>query len=208
MISVDLTHARMKLLIITILLSTILAQVIQLYARSLVHNTKVPIAIVDVETKKLTLQEQFEGEYCIGSDDIADSECISYVNGKLNEFGVAIYLDKLGNIESISLTNDGVNIHPFEEGVKPNLNPVVKNKPKSGGKSVKLEKVVQKKMIKIIDEDGNEIEQEVEEEVEVEVDERSFIQKNWVYIVIPLAMYMIASAPDETKEVSQEKKEK
>lgn len=181
----------MKFVILALLFSSTLAQVIQLYARSLVDNSKISLGSIDVDSKKLTLQESIEGEYCIGTDDIADSECISYYNGKLNEFGVNVYLDESGNVEFISLGSDGVTVHPFNEGAKPNLNPVVKSKAK--GKTPKVEKVIQKKLVKIIDEDGNEQEQEQEVEVEVAVDERSFIQKNWIYIVIPLIMFLMAT---------------
>lgn len=52
-------------------------------------------------------------------------------------------------------------------------------------------------MIKEIDDNGVEVTREIEEEVEVPVDDRSWIQKNWMYVVPPLLIFMLAGGGNE-----------
>lgn len=184
----------MLFLQIFFLIASVLGQ-FTLYARDLETNTKTEIAQVDIEQKKLEILLEIEGEFCIGAD-IINNDCISYYKGKLEKFGVKVFLNKQDEIDLISLTKSGVTIVPFTEGAKPNLNPITKKKEDS-------KKVVQKVVVTLLDEDGNEITQEVEQEVEEIIDDRSFIQKNWKWIVIPLILFLVTGQekPDADKAV-------
>lgn len=181
----------MNLLLALLLINGIWAQSITLFAHSLVDSSDVSLATIDVENKLIVIENEVSGEFCIGTKDIDDHSCFHYLDGELSNFGVELYLDKQGSVNSIALTSSGVKIIPFVEGVKPNLNPVSKKKTEN---APKVEKIVKTVIVK--DEDGNEVEKQIEEEV----DNRSFIQKNWVYIVIPLVFFLLTGEQEKEKQ--------
>ncbi|KAG7663795.1 uncharacterized protein J8A68_002655 [[Candida] subhashii] len=151
--------------------------------------------------------------YCFGTNDLPNHECFSYTKGikSLKSVQFHVFLDQASQIQHISVNydsetndNDGpqVIIHPFELAPSPNLNPESlkgKQKKESSAGQQRVEKVIQKKIIKVKDENGNEIEKEIEQEVEVEVDDRSWIQKNWMYIVPPLILFLMFSKDEPKK---------
>ena len=173
----------MNILTVFLLINGILCETISLFARSVNDGSKLPLATVNTETKLMVMENELNGEYCIGTEDINDHECFSYFNGHMALLGVNLFLDKQGNVNSIALLSSGVNLVKFVDGAKPNLNPVNRKKPEN---RPKVEKIT--KTIIVKDENGEEVEKQVEEEI----DNRSFIQKNWVYIVIPLIFFLLA----------------
>ncbi|EDK47104.1 hypothetical protein LELG_05285 [Lodderomyces elongisporus NRRL YB-4239] len=106
---------------------------------------------------------------------------------------------ELNNIDETNKPR--VKKHPFVVAPQPNMNPDSLKKQQQKGQqksgNTKLEVVKQKKTVKYIDEDGKEVTKEVEIEVEVPleedviVDERSWIQKNWMYVVPPLLLFLV-----------------
>lgn len=76
----------------------------------------------------------------------------------------------------------------------PNLKPFIRQKQKPKAEPVK-QKVIRKKTVEI-DGKKTEIEEEIEEVIEE--DDRLWLQKNWMWIVVPLGLFLIM-APDEEK---------
>ena len=70
------------------------------------------------------------------------------------------------------------------ESPSPNFNTTTQKTPEKRKAVVKSKKTVVE-----VDEDGKEVVKEVE--VEEPVDERSWLQKNWIYVVIPLVLLML-----------------
>ena len=143
--------------------------------------------------------------YCIGTKDVHNNECFSYQTNlqNLNHAIFNLYLDGDGDILRLSLSFDDKLDKPQVKrrkqiiAAQPNLNPDSMKKQreeqKNGGNGGQVvEKVKQKKVITEIDANGVEVTREIEEEVEVPVDDRSWIQKNWMYIVPPLLIFMLA----------------
>lgn len=194
----------MKLLILILLLGNCLAQTISIHYRTLSNQKEYALATIqftpgskkaEVEVEDLSSHDT-TGEICLGTNSLPDHECFAYVDSvKFPQFH--IYLDSTGNVDHLAATvnaatKSSVMVHPFEAAPVPNLNPKsFKHNAKSKGSSPQTQKVLKKMVIK--GENGEDVEVEGEVEVEVEVDDRSFIQKYWVYIVPPLIMYMMAS---------------
>ena len=144
-----------------------------------------------------TLQpDQF---YCVGTKDLDNHECFTF----MDENGVTISRLSLNFDESYN-NKSKLRKHKFTTSPIPNLNPdsLKKQRQKQGnkggqGNNKQVEIIKQKKLVKYIDDDGNEAEKEIEEEIEVEVDNRSWVQKNWMYIVPPLLLFLIVGGGDQ-----------
>ena len=145
---------------------------------------------------------------CIGTHDLPDHECFGYLAVKDDDWSIDVFLNQDGSIERLAwVARPGaVKVHKYRQAANPNLEAyVVVNRAQQGEAAEKKKKgprkevTTVKKIVKEKDENGNEIEREVEETHEVVVDDRSFIQKNGVYIVIPLVMFMLKSDPDNNK---------
>ena len=139
-----------------------------------------------------TLQpDQF---YCVGTKDLDNHECFTFINGveSLNGTVIDAFMDENGvTISRLSLNFDEsynnkskLRKHKFTTSPIPNLNPdsLKKQRQKQGnkggqGNNKQVEIIKQKKLVKYIDDDGNEAEKEIEEEIEVEVDNRSWVQR-------------------------------
>lgn len=150
-------------------------------------NTTIGEFIKDDETESLS------GKFCIGTPDLDDMNCFAYVSlgsGGDKDYPSRqfyIYLKQDNSIDYISYpvsSNSKVQVIHSVEAPVPNLHP--SNKQSSKG-SKEPKKTIIKKTAK--DEDGNLVEIE-EEEI---VDERSWLQKNWVYVVIPLVLLFLSS---------------
>ncbi|KAK6461282.1 hypothetical protein DFJ63DRAFT_337177 [Scheffersomyces coipomensis] len=194
-------------------------QSIQLYVKSLSDNHIEQIGSIEFnqDRKKGQFISQSDKDiilskdvdYCFGTKDLLNHDCFGYVVGNedsLTSKNFHIFINAELNIDYISVNHEisdktDVIVHNVIKSPVPNLNAeATKHQPKGNQNAgPKTEKVIQTKKVTFIDEDGNEVEREVEEEVEVEVDERSFIQKNWMYIVPTLLLFLVMSG-DEKKE--------
>ncbi|RCK65930.1 hypothetical protein Cantr_01682 [Candida viswanathii] len=147
-------------------------------------------------------------KYCVGTKDLENHECFTFVDGvtSLNGTVLDAFIDENGEISRLALNfddsskttiRDKLRRHKLQPAAVPNMNAESIKKLRQqaqqaqggGGANGKVNTVKQKKLIKYIDDDGNEVEKEIEEEVEV--DERSWIQKNWMYIVPPLLLFLV-----------------
>lgn len=145
-------------------------------------------------------------KYCIGTKDLENHECFTFLNGvtSLNNTIIDAFIDEDGEITRLALnfeessvkskTKDKLRKHKIHPAAVPNMNADSIKKQRqqqqqAQGSSGKVRTIKQKRTIKYIDDDGNEVEKEIEEEVEI--DERSWIQKNWMYIVPPLLLFLV-----------------
>lgn len=202
-------------LLLTILVS-VEAKKINLYIKPIDSTSKGDsIGFINDDSVYLidstTLQpDQF---YCVGTKDLDNHECFTLINGvdSLNGTVIDAYMDENGvTISRLSLNFDEsynkskLRKHKMSTSPTPNLNPdsLKKQRQKQAnkggqGNNKQVEIIKQKKLVKYIDDEGKEVEKEIEEEVEVEVDNRSWIQKNWMYIVPPLLLFLIVGGGDQ-----------
>ncbi|EGW33731.1 uncharacterized protein SPAPADRAFT_59095 [Spathaspora passalidarum NRRL Y-27907] len=186
---------------------------INLFTKDL--DTSVVEEIGYLSGKSLVLNNgelQSSASYCIGTTDVPNSECFAYVKGinSLNKATLHVFLDSNKEISHLSISHDSVadvkhrvKFHAIGTSATPNLNPQSLKKQKEQANAQtgpRVEKVTKKKIVKVVDEHGNTVDKEIEEEVEVEVDERSWVQKNWMYIVIALLMFMALGGEDKKKQ--------
>lgn len=156
----------------------------------------------DLSTAKLEFTEDsYEitpGPYCIGTRDLASKECFAYVevNDQLGGDFV-LYVDDKNEMTELSF------LRSQEVGLRLRLKKVVTNivpnlEPFQGQQQVKqpvTQRVTRKRVVE--NENGEKVEvEEVIEEV-VPVDERSWIQKNWMYVVPPLLLLLVLSPEDK-----------
>lgn len=179
---------------------------INLFIKPIDQAASDPIGFIENEAVYLMdVDLQPDQAYCIGTKDVHNNECFSYQTNlqNLNHAIFNLYLDGDGDILRLSLSFDDKLDKPQVKrrkqiiAAQPNLNPDSMKKQreeqKNGGNGGQVvEKVKQKKVITEIDANGVEVTREIEEEVEVPVDDRSWIQKNWMYIVPPLLIFMLA----------------
>ncbi|KAG5420846.1 hypothetical protein I9W82_002727 [Candida metapsilosis] len=179
---------------------------INLFIKPIDQAASDPIGFIENEAVYLMdVDLQPDQAYCIGTKDVHNNECFSYQTNlqNLNHAIFNLYLDGDGDISRLSLSFDDKLDKPQVKrrkqiiAAQPNLNPDSMKKQreeqKNGGNGGQVvEKVKQKKVITEIDANGVEVTREIEEEVEVPVDDRSWIQKNWMYIVPPLLIFMLA----------------
>ncbi|KAK6453947.1 uncharacterized protein RJT20DRAFT_64526 [Scheffersomyces xylosifermentans] len=188
-------------------------QKIDIYLKFLKDNSVESLGTLNYDkSKKRGLFERSDIEIppnsvdlCIGTSDLKDHDCFTYLKGgkgiDFNSKAWHIFLDEANEIKRLAVNNEDANenvstpvvVHSYQRAPVPNLNPDSrKNAPKKAQESgPRKEVVVQKKKVIVKDDDGNEVEKEIEEEVEVEVDDRSWVQKNWMYIVLPLVFFML-----------------
>ena len=203
----------LQFIIVTILISVVSSKRINLFIKPIDQVTSDPIGFIEndavylMDVADLQLENQ---AYCIGTKDIHNNECFSYQSNapNLTQAVFNLFLDGEGDILRISLSFDDKLAKPQVKkrkqviAAQPNLNPDSLKKQreeqqKKAGDGPVVEKVKQKKLIKEIDDNGVEVTREIEEEVEVPVDDRSWIQKNWMYVVPPLLIFMLAGGGNE-----------
>lgn len=162
------------------------------------------------------------GDYCIGTADLINHDCFTYTELKTDNSIFSgkqfqLQLDKEGDIEHVSLINGAGLLHEdgetfvdtvivdFEKQPVPNLSPShLKSKvDKTINTNSKTTRTT-KKIVRKINQEGKEIEEE--EEVTIveettaegeEEDERSWIQKNWMYVVPPLLIMFAMGGGDK-----------
>lgn len=139
------------------------------------------------------------GSYCMGTFDVPQKECfVFFEHLGLVSGDFVVYVDEELKISDISFISGGNGLRLRVAGVVtnvvPNLTPFHKKEPV---KQPTTQKVTRKRVVE--NENGEKV--EIEEEVEeiVPEDERLWIQKNWMYIVPPLLLFMVF-APDDSKE--------
>lgn len=183
------------------LITLVSADQYTLFYNALETQTVADLAVLDYDpvtktaTVNLVTPELPGGDYCVGTKQLPNHDCITFLSSNIGQDfskkAFHIYLNENGVDHLAVVRGSGeVVVHEHEEAAKPIMDPESvkyvkkKNEPKT-------EKVVQKKIVKQVDADGKEVEVEVEEEVVVEVDERSWVQKNWMYLTLPLLVFML-----------------
>ncbi|EGV66629.1 hypothetical protein PSN45_002761 [Yamadazyma tenuis] len=171
---------------------------IRLYAKSLTTRESIDIGSISVDEKSkaqfISSEKSFgEGEFCVGTADVAHHECFAVASGPSIATGVfVVQLDQLKHIGSISLQNDAstssrVAVKSAKVVPAPNLKPSTKPpKPQPEIRRVKQTTT---------DSTGA----TVEVEVEVEEEPKSWIQKNWMYVVPPLLILFVVLGDDDKK---------
>lgn len=180
---------------------------ILLYARSAGSDVAVGTVTVDGRSVNLDKAEtEGAGPACVGTKDLANHECFGYTELS-SDWGVDVFLDKQAEIARLLIRQGPGRVYKFREEPQPNLKAWAVTNRKSQDSSEKpkekkgphTEKKVTKKTIVEEDEQGNKVEREVEIEEEVIVDDRLFVQKYWVYMVIPLVMFMLQKDPQNQR---------
>ncbi|XYA00280.1 hypothetical protein QA089_002816 [Meyerozyma guilliermondii] len=119
------------------------------------------------------------GYYCVGTKDLPGHECFTYtyLDGGMDHKAVQVTVDN-GQVMQLALIHNedekAVKIVSAAVGPNPNMDPVPLQSKKK--KAVQQEEK----------EDGEEV-------------EKSWIQKNWMYIVPPLMILMMLLPADEEK---------
>lgn len=191
-------------LLLTTVVSAVSASKIVFFAQNLETQNNVQLGSLEYDQQSSTSAFSPEnhpteaGSYCIGTKDLPGKECFAYLETTGDITGqFVIYVDNKNELTEVSFLR-GANVldsrvERIKTNVVPNLNP-------SQGQPIK-EPVVQKVSRKVVvqNEDGEDV--EIVEEVEevVPVDDRSWIQKNWMYIVLPLVLVLLV-APEEKPE--------
>lgn len=193
-----------KSIVLACLLKVIVAEVIDLHYTSVLTGATGSFGVLQYE--KGAKRTGFElasgienGEYCIGTKALADHDCFAYLKveleSDLSNKNIQLHLDELNEIKQLALVElKQVLVRHVGRISQPNLNPAHASTVKKSGK---VEHVIEKQVIVEIDEEGNEVEREID--VEVEVDGRSWIQKNWIWLVVPLLFVMLLPEDKEKK---------
>lgn len=139
---------------------------------------------------------------CIGTKQLPSKECFTYLEttettpkGKF-----ALFLNGDRELTEIALyageEDWDSELIESSSAPLPNLKPFIRQKQKPKAEPVK-QKVIRKKTVEI---DGKKTEiEEVIEEV-IEEDDRLWLQKNWMWIVVPLGLFLIMAPEEEKKE--------
>lgn len=173
---------------------------IELFASSVASGARIELGSISYDSSTNTTVSQIHsdlgrGDYCIGTESLHGHECFTYL--EVSEAGLngqfVLFVDNLNDVSDISLVagNSGLQavVQKIAAGPQPNLNPsmaVPKKEPL---------KVIVKKIVE--NEKGEKI--EVEEVEEVAEDTRSWVQKNWMYIVPPLLIVMMLIPEEKEK---------
>lgn len=174
--------------IVSAIVRAVTAGPIQLYARSVSTGTTSDFGILDVDTQTFELSFSDRGSFCIGTTAIDNHDCFEYIEVSEDTWSpltVQVFLGPTNEILRLSLIQgSSVVITKESESPSPNFNTTTQKTPEKRKAVVKSKKTVVE-----VDEDGKEVVKEVE--VEEPVDERSWLQKNWIYVVIPLVLLML-----------------
>lgn len=145
---------------------------------------------------------------CVGTKDLPDHQCFGYTD-LASDWGVDVFLDEQADIARLLVRQGAGRVHKYREDPQPNLKAwAVVNHPARGQanneksqekKGPHTEVKITKKKVVEEDEHGNKVEREVEVEEEVLVDNRLFVQKYWVYLVIPLVMMLLQKDPQNQR---------
>lgn len=187
------------------LLVTITAlSTIKIYGRNLGSDLETAIGEIkyDSETRTASFEPNSPTDLgthlCLGTHDLPNHKCFVYheqsngsLKGKFQLFLNEDYILRL----SFSPSSEHLSVQVIEPvyGPAPNLKPVAMETT-SAQQPLETKTVVRKRILK----DENGVETEVEEEVTevIGVDNRSWVQKNWMYIVPPLILFLIVAPND------------
>lgn len=189
-----------------LLASLVALSSLSIYARDIDNDVRTTIGAIlfDEKTNIAAFNPVTVGNIgkavCLGTDDLPNHECFVYHELSKEELQgrFQIIVDESG-IRRISFAPSAeelvVGVVEVTRAPAPNLLPVameLQAVPKPQTKQVMRKRV-------IVDDAG--VESVVEEEVleVVEQDNRSWVQKNWMYIVPPLVLFLIFS-PEPPKE--------
>lgn len=178
---------------------------IGIYARNVLTLAVIPVGSLDYDLPASKVEFTPEvghiepGSYCLGSKDSVESDCFAYIEteGQLaGEFIVFVDEDDVAGLSFIKgKAGLQLRVEKVSSGPVPNLEPL---QGQQQAKAPVTQKVTRKRVVE--NEDGEKV--EIEEEIEeiVPVDERSWVQKNWMYIVLPLVLVLLLSPEDKAEE--------
>lgn len=133
------------------------------------------------------LEYSLSGEYCIGTDDLPNHQCFAFIKSEdQSRINLIINKDSEGILRIQINPNPSVEesiviiSHDDQKGPSPIMHPVHKNKQQNQNKD-------ESSTSSGVGEDGEEI----------VVDDRSFIQKNWMYIVPGLILLFMGLGAEE-----------
>lgn len=187
---------KMKVSIILMFITMVIAEVerISLYGTGIKDKQHIELGHLELNLDNLkgmylpSRIDTIDGDYCIGAKDIAGNECFHKTNDLSDkQFVVYINGNKIDYLTvKESKDTQKVIIKQTPKAPQPNLNP--STKPKKAPVEIKKVKTFK------TDENGNKVEvvQEIEEHP------KSWIQKNWTYIVPPLLILFVLMG-DEKK---------
>lgn len=180
---------------------------LDIYYRSITSNSKVNLGEIryDPQTNTSSFTEKSalpkHESLCLGTDKLPNNECFIYLETKeqppTGNFVVLVDDSGLPSDVSLELHKGeiwGAQTKPIAKGPVPNFEPANREVSQEPVKKKTVKKITTTKV-----ENGEEI--QIEEEIieEEEEDNRSWVQKNWLYIVIPLVILMFLSPEDEKK---------
>lgn len=178
------------------LIGVVHAASLEIYATNVVTGVRTDLGALSYSAESATFSPRTTlaaGDYCLGTDV---AKCFSYSEVKEGLSGeFVVYMDgpEMEDLAFVAGTN-GLSLRVEHVAAAP-LPTLQAPKPEVKQNTVK-QKVVRKKMVK--DENGDmvEVEEVVEEEVE---DNRSWVQRNWMYIVPPLVLLLLIPDGEEKK---------
>lgn len=187
------------------LLSVALAEQLQITSRNVETGAKTEVGILDFDAS--TSDSTFHpsaaltaGSYCIGTTNLPRKDCFTYL--EVSDAGLGgsfvLYVDEHNKVSDIAFflapSEIQTTVQKIGKGPVPNLSP------SNAEKVVKppTQKVIRKKVVETEDGETVEIEEEVEEIVTE--DNRSWVQKNYIYIVPALLVAMVLLPDGEEKE--------
>lgn len=137
---------------------------------------------------------------CFGTKSLPNRECFSYIETKeaTPKGTFTLFVNEEREILDIAFRAGEewtIEFADVAAAPLPNLEPFVRQAQKQKNEPVK-QKVIVKKVVEI---DGKQTEIEEEVEEEVPVDNRLWLQKNWLWVVVPLVLFMIMSPEEEKK---------
>lgn len=186
-----------------LLASLVALKYINLYGKDVYSDAVYSLGGIDYnpDSKSANFQSQdirtYSSSLCLGTLDLPDHDCFVYheLGNKNLEGKFKLFVSEVG-IQRISFEASpeklSVDVVEVGHGPTPNLLPEVPvKKPEQQQKKT----VVRKRVVK----NDNEEEIVVEEVVleMAEEDTRSWVQKNWVYIVPPLIIFMLFAPADD-----------
>lgn len=192
-------------ILLACIVTAVSAKKILFFAHSLDTLEEIQLGSIDFDQESsssafLAEKNQFvPGPYCIGTRDLPGKECLAYLEtdgGISGEF--VVYIDSKNELAEVSFFRgkSGLSstVRKVTANVVPNLNP-------SQGQQVNepvIQKVTKKRVVE--NEAGEKVEIEEEVEEEVTVDDKSWIQKNWMYVVPPLLLFLVFAPEDKPAE--------
>lgn len=183
---------------ILLLVGAVVAEV-NIFANSIDNASRIKVgSIVTADANGFEFQQEnslpANTDYCIGTSDLPNHECFGYIRTLVEDekLKLLVKADSTGGIIKKLLINPDIQaqqplvVVAEVGGPSPIMNPV--HSQKKNSKPAKSR----------IAPDGGEVVAEEEEEEEVE-DDRSFVQKNWMYIVPGLLLLFMGLSPAEEK---------